>query len=97
MKHPWTILQAVLLPWILLCLTSCAETMHGPVTPALVPTAAEQVSEPPQVQVTVELPISEDPASWHRKEAEKLAETLRQTGQFEVATAAARDIMAFRT
>ena len=86
MKHSKTILQSVLLPWILLCLTSCAKTMHEPVTPALAPVAAEQVSEPPQVQATVELPTSDDPASWDRKWAEELARALRQNAQSVGAT-----------
>ncbi len=86
MKHDRIILQLLLLPWVLLCLVSCAEMMQKPAPSMPAPLIAERTSGQPQVRVTVELPSSEDPASWDRKGAEELAKVLQQTGQFEVAT-----------
>ena len=97
MKHARTILQALFLPCVLLCVASCVSapmrSVPAPLAPA--PLAIERMSDQPLVRVTVELPASEDPASWDRKGAEELAKALHQTGQFEVATVVSLSPSAF--
>jgi hypothetical protein len=56
---------------ILVSVTSCAETRPIPSVPPV----------PAPMSVEVELPTSEDPASWDRKWAEELAKVLRQNAQ----------------
>jgi hypothetical protein len=76
-------LLAVPLLCILVCLVSCARTVSQP-PPSVPATAVESTSEQPQVRLTVELPVSQDPASWDWKGAEELTKALRGTGQFAV-------------